>query len=424
MPSADASANDTQPFQDALSQLWGRIQPPGDTPSPVLRPGMPGAPPDTAGLPINGPRTPVVPYNATTPAAPAALPPSPKPSDDPAVTMPSLPTPPTFRSPDLLNQRLATRAAIQDTERAHANDARDFRPHWYDRLLGGVTAGVVGGATGNSQLGADVGGRVTSRAFNRADQERQRQEVPLYRELNAQKEDEPFYTKADESSQRTFEDKRQNAVEERNQITAKEKNEMAQQLADIKQQMADNKHEEAEARIKELQARLDEKTSHDKDWLDLQNKLLDIKRDALEVRGAATANQFREVEDRKNAALAKAEEEFNKATEGLNLKSPHTDAVQDDLYSSQKAEYDRQVDILNKKKAQAQSAYLVDIEDLSRAMSTRQGAPTKPPTAGAKLTDQKIAKQYLVKVAGEKGTYTSEEREKARALARADHWDF
>lgn len=440
---ADAPATDQQQanpvqFLDALSQLFGNIPNPNqNTPSPVLRPGMPYAPPNGA---VSGTGA-AVPYNAPpTAVSPTAVPPAP-PSDDKTITMPTLPATPQLRMPDLLNQRLATRAAIEDVNKSHANDARDNKPHWYDRLLGGLTGGLTAAATGNEQLGANLGGRVTNRAFNRVDSERQKQLAPLYRNLEAQKEDESFYKGADESSQRTFEDKRQNAVEERNQITSQQKNEMAQQLNDIKQQMADNKHDEAMSRIQEMQKRLDEKTQHDKDWMEMQGKLLDLKRQALEDKeksgGKGKQNKFDTIQKDKAAAEARADRDFAKATEGLKPdSSDYKQAAENktEAYRAAQANYEQRIE------TQGGDPDHIEYDDSGVARNnagvavgpaggtppaaqpgqtqTQQAAPNiaKPPKAGAQLTDRSIAQKYLAAAKGDKA--------KARQLAAADGWKF
>jgi hypothetical protein len=323
---ADAQANDQQQFQDALSQLWARIPDPNQPASPTLLPGMPGAPPVTAGLPANGARVTQVPYPNVTPTAPPAMAPAaPKPSDDPALTMPTLPQTPTFQAPDLLNKRTATRTAIDSVNAAHANDARDNRPHWYDRLLGGALGAAVGGVTGNEKQGAEVGGKVTNRAFNRVDQQRQRELSPLFRNLNAQKEDEPFYKESDKAGQDTFEDKFKVAKEGREQQTATANAEYKNDLNDIKQSMADNKHDEALSRIQEMEKRLDEKTNHDKDWMDIQNKLLDLRQQAIDLKekngGKKTGNISDRIQKDKDATESRAKRDYDKAMEGITDKN-------------------------------------------------------------------------------------------------------
>lgn len=447
----DAQGNDQQiSLEDALSQLFGSIPGPNQ-PSPALLPGMPGAPPSTSSMPVSGPRMTPVPYavkpavTSLSPAAPA------KASDDPALSMPALPATPSFRSPDLLNQRLATRAAIEDVNRAHANDYRDNRPHWYDRLLGGVAAAGTAAVTGDQKIGEKVGDKIVNRRFNRADQERQRELAPLFRSLNAQKEDEPFYKVSDEASQRSFEDKRQNAVEQRNQVTAEAKTEYQNALNDIKQQMADNKHDEALARIKELQSRLDERAQHNQDWLQVQNDLLELKSKALDLKQQQSGNKrsqtlFDKIQKDKAAAEAKADRDFAAATMGMKPDSPdYQQALGNkvEAYRAAQANYEQRIENAGGEPdhieydesgvarndagtptgpARSTAASRAKPGPQTPAPAAQPSATvenftlTKPLKPGTPLTDKKIAKQYLDAAKGDKA--------KARELAKADGWKF
>jgi hypothetical protein len=450
---ADAQGNDQQ-FQDALSQLFASIQNPNQQPSPTLLPGMPGAPPVTSNLPANGARSTAIPFRPmATPAAPPPVAPTvPKPSDDPALSMPALPPVPTFQAPDVLNKRIATRTGIEDVNRAHANDARDNKPHWYDRLLGGVTGAVVGGLTGNEKQGAEVGGKVTNRAFNRADTEKQRELSPLLRELNSQKEDEPFYTRSDKAGQDTFEDKFKVAKEGREQQTATANAEYKSDLNDIKQSMADNKHEEALSRIQEMEKRLDEKKDHDKDWLGVQNQLLELRKQTLELKekkgaGKKSGNLSDKIQKDKDAGEARAKREYDQAMAGISDKnSPEAlEARQSYIQKMQASQnsYEQRIegqggepehveydengvakDNSGNPVGPARSAAppsnspgpAAPAKTAQPAASVEEHTLTAPNKPGTPLTDKKIAKQYLDAAKGDKA--------KARELAKADGWKF
>src|SRR5207302_7566759 len=140
------------------------------------------------------------------------------------------------------------------------------------------------------------------------------------RELNSQKEDEPFYTRSDKAGQDTFEDKFKVAKEGREQQTATANAEYKNDLNDIKEQIAKSNHEQAMSRIQEMEKRLDEKTNHDKDWLGVQNELLELRRQALELKekkgDKKSGNLSDKIQKDKDAGEARAKREYDQALAG------------------------------------------------------------------------------------------------------------
>lgn len=116
---------------------------------------------------------------AATPASPAQTPPAPpaQPSDDPAVTgrMPKLPTAPDLSNAPQVGLYKQYQDALAKQAALKAPDPNQLRPHWYDRLLGGVV-----GAASND---AGAGGNVTNRRLINANREYQAQEAPLQKQL-------------------------------------------------------------------------------------------------------------------------------------------------------------------------------------------------------------------------------------------------
>jgi hypothetical protein len=100
-----------------------------------------------------------------------------QPGDQP--TPPNQPTPPTYSPsplPSLPNQHLDQYQQYEQTLQKPAPSLNDpqYKPHWYERLAGGLTGAMVGYK--NPELGVKVGTGVTDRRFDTATQDYQNQQ--------------------------------------------------------------------------------------------------------------------------------------------------------------------------------------------------------------------------------------------------------
>jgi hypothetical protein len=307
----------------------------------------------------------------------------PPPSTSPmpgAFANPKLPTPPVFQQPPVdrmqdLNARIA--AASKPVLRA------DNQPHWWQRLLAPVAATVAG--VGNEERGVAAGRNILDRNYNVALENQRKTVTPLEAEFERQGKIEPYMRDANENAQRSFTDTMDVAKETREQGTAASNAQYKSDIADIRQQIADNNLETA-------QKRLDETSEKNRNNLDIQQQLLAVRQQLADARdrqvdkgasGAARSGQSRLIEANKQAALAKAEDEYSKEIDELNQlqasmkrggKTPPDD----------KADRDAALQRLNQKKARAQSAYEAEIQAAGGNVgSPASGATTPPAAAGA-----------------------------------------
>jgi hypothetical protein len=89
--------------------------------------------------------------------------------------MPKLPTAPDLSNAPQVGLYKQYQDALAKQAALKAPDPNQLRPHWYDRLLGGVV-----GAASND---AGAGGNVTNRRLINANREYQAQEAPLQKQL-------------------------------------------------------------------------------------------------------------------------------------------------------------------------------------------------------------------------------------------------
>jgi hypothetical protein len=113
------------------------------------------------------------------PATPAPAP-TPAPSDDPAISgqMPALPTAPDMSHAPILGLADKMTANLQQQQGLTPPDPNQLRPHWYDRILGGLVGGAASFG-GDPKAAAQAGGNVTNRRMINAAREYQSKLQPL-----------------------------------------------------------------------------------------------------------------------------------------------------------------------------------------------------------------------------------------------------
>lgn len=305
---------------------------------------------------------------ATAPA-PAAQPP--RPSDDPAITAARAGM---DQSQAQLQTALGARRDIESKIAAVPPvNAQDYKPHWYDRLLGfgvGTAAGY-----GNPSAAQPAASGVTYRRLNQADAQRQRTLQPLLDQLNASERDVPLLNAANESSWRNFTaaregknlDRQQEATDARAQYE-KDISGIRQQVADATEKNNDNKRQEAERRLDDLEKRIQLQNELGYDRLGMMKEIAEL-RDSM--KGRATPGQFAGTEAKKAQGLAAAEKDYQKK---ITLLAPN------DTEGRKQA-----ADELEQAKQATQNAYENEVTSLGRGASHMEyGAPaTSSPAASA-----------------------------------------
>jgi len=167
-------------------------------------------------------------------ATPAAAPPSPalasRVSDDPNVTgLPAQPQAPATPSNDVYQRMLALNQKIAANPEPKYED---YKPKWYDRVLGGV----IGGLARDPQPGIDI----TNRTYNSAVSKRSGIVNPLYEQLKNEQALVPFEQQHDTDVQRTFEN--QGKVYDRALRTRTESNTVRETTPEVRTDAQGNDH--------------------------------------------------------------------------------------------------------------------------------------------------------------------------------------
>ena len=363
MPGAPAGGipPGTIPKPAVVPQSAAVSPPPGQTPAPVTQPS--GARP--------------------TPVAPGA-PKPPPPTDDPtAIGM----GPPPGKPPDVmsyLNPMLADRTRLMQERQAADErtriDPMAVKPRLWERLVG------IG--LGATQLGGDAKGvasEVTHRRLNSAEAQRNFALSPIDQQLAALDKGAPLAEAASRGALGQGELNLKTATENRERFSAQSNAQYKSDIADIREQVAQGNIEKAQNQLDQAQKVLEQKKTHDQEWFQNQQELLAIRQELADQKAnkntRGTPNQFRGAEDKKAAALAKAEDEFQQATKEIHLDRSHK--PDDELYNQDKAEYDNQVRVLEGKKRAAQDAYLADVRTLGGESEGATKPETQPNAPGA-----------------------------------------
>jgi len=369
---------------------------------------------------------------ATPPLQAAVRPPMPSPAATmrPAPTMqPSMTVPPSpldaartgFQTS---NQKLSDYAdQVQATQRQLAAlkppNAADYRPKLWERFAG---AGLALTQLRNPENAGALASSVVNRRFNAANEQYGRQRGSLMDQLQAEREGMEPLKAVNEGAWRTFQAAQSG---EKEQALEQYRND----LNEIKQDIANGKHQDAEAKLNEIAENNKNNFELRREVLKMQQELNDAKEDKLRNGGGKDhTNTSVQIESRKAQALAKAQREYQKATQ---------EAGNDPELRKQADESFRQA------QQDAQDAYEAEIaaaggtpqhEEVSEwgKKPTSAGPQASAPAAAKSTTQTKhtpeqiaVAQTYLKK-AGWDGTGkpTDEQKAKARTLAKADGHNF
>src|SRR5579872_3486269 len=109
------------------------------------------------------------------------------PSDDPMLSYKAALDKSNQNLQDMIAQENATRAKMAAVP---AVNPHDYRPKWYDRLMGAGVGFLAG--YGNAARGIEAGSEVTNRRLTNAQKQRQAALQPLMEQLNAEREEVPL----------------------------------------------------------------------------------------------------------------------------------------------------------------------------------------------------------------------------------------
>jgi len=355
------------PPNGALAQPYG---PPRIPPPAPIRMGPGGvnlAPKDPNPAPFLNQTTGTMEPLPTGSFSPAA-----KASDDPGINSP-MPTPPDQSNSPVMGAYKRFQDLTQQREALQPPTRADYKPNWKDRLKGGLIGGIVG-LGGGAALGTRVGSGITERKFNNAQSDYESKSGALDKAIENERGGFGAAEAVGKIPQQDFENKMKVRGEQRQESRDTANEQYKSDLNNVRQSIADQKHEDAMNKLDQLQKQLDQKTGNDKDKLDLQRQLLELRRDALDAReGKAKSNTTSvNIESKKAAALQKAKTQFDK--EMANAPDEESKKQAQDNYSQAQQE--------------AQDAYEAEIQANGgtanhQDVSTWQGKPAAaaPPAA-------------------------------------------
>lgn len=281
--------NGTQPIApplDQLSQLLMSI-PKAGSPADGWAPPMALPSPQTSSTPVSSSQSGAVvsPQPATAAAPPIQTVSPTPPSDDPALAsaragMNSSQTALTKGLSDYSDTR-GKMAAIP------AVNPADYKPHWYDRLLGGLVGTAAG--IGDPARGAEVGANVTHRGLINAQNSRASQIQPLLEQLNAEREEVPMLNAANESANRQVQ-----SIQNDRKIAETERKDQALEglradVNDLHAKAQTDKQADFKDKLDQMQKKFDSDAN-------LRQQMLSNQGDAIDMRGkiADLQNQIRE----------------------------------------------------------------------------------------------------------------------------------
>jgi hypothetical protein len=349
---------------DQLSQLIMRLPRQGNPLDSLMAAAPPNGNGATArvdgGPPVAGtilpPRT-TVPGGTADLEARRALPrtapqPPAQPSDDPLISS--------------SRAELAKRSSAIDDLVAQANAARagiaahppvnpqDYKPKWYDRLLGAGEGFLAGYGRGNAGRGVQAGTELTRRGLRMAEAQRQRAVDPFYETLRSSEQEIPLLNAARESAWQTL----QGGLQERREAETERKDtataEYHDAIAEIRDEVAKGNIQKAQDLLDQKQKELEQRGQRDQATADYRNQLLDLRQQLLDLRekqgGQAKPQQFLAVQSKRDTAWLKARREYNANAAKLDPKDAKgMKEAQEDYYEKMQDaqdEYEQGIGVL------------------------------------------------------------------------------
>jgi hypothetical protein len=353
-------------------------------PSPLMRPGLPGGPPELGDVPLANRRVPHVPFSPQLPTAPGPLPP-------PATKLPSVTDDPNVRgeqppkTPDLgsylnpaLNQYKSDLAGYQKADEANRIDPQKVKPRLWERLVG---FGLGATQLKDPQNAGAVASEVVGRRQAGAENARNLALAPWTQRLEQDKAGVPLA----ESAARTAHEQGELDLQRYNAITNSEYKEA---IASIRDEVAKGNIEKAENQLDQQQKALEEKKDRDADYFKMQHALLDLREHIADQKAAggtkAKPTQFAGAESKKASALEKAKTVYDRETALAGTDPDARKTAEDNFHAAQQEAQDAYEAEINSLGGEASHQDVSSWWGGTRAAQPAAAAPAATPSPNAK----------------------------------------